>query len=208
VLGNEVHNIMSYKEKIRRGYEAQQTLKAFKESKNTDPEEYDRLKAKFNDKEWVDNYFRYFGYGNYYDADPDQLELNAFKIVPPISMSFYAFHIMVGLGMHFLLLFVVLLWLTARNKIEDKKVVLYTALWTIPLTYVASQAGWIVAEVGRQPWVIQDLMPTMSAVSKIDSTSVMITFWLFTITFVGLAIAEVKIMTKQIKNGPKEGGDK
>nr|WP_321407759.1 cytochrome ubiquinol oxidase subunit I [uncultured Carboxylicivirga sp.] len=208
VLGNEARGIISYKEKIHRGYEAQQVLKAFKEAKNKDPEEYNRLKAKFDDKEWVDNYFRYFGYGNYYDPDPHQLELNAFKIVPPISISFYAFHIMVGLGMHFLLLFVVLLWLTARNKIENKKIILYTALWTIPLAYVASQAGWIVAEMGRQPWVIQDLMPTMKAVSKIDSTSVMITFWLFTITFVGLAIAEVRIMTKQIKNGPKEGGDK
>jgi len=208
VLGNEVRNIMSFKEKIRRGYEAQQVLKAFKAAKGTNPEEYVRLKAKFDDKEWVTDYFRYFGYGNYYDPNPEQLELNAFKIVPPISMSFYAFHIMVALGGHFLLLFAVVLWLTLRNRIENKKIILYTALWTIPLAYVASQAGWVVAEVGRQPWVIQDLMPTMTAVSKIDSSSVMITFALFTVTFVALAIAEVKIMVTQIKNGPKEGGNK
>ncbi len=206
VLGNEEYNIMSYKEKIRRGYEAQQTLKAFKEAKGIDEGEYARLKAKFDDKEWIDNYFRYFGYGNYYDPNPEQLELNAFKIVPPISLSFYAFHIMVILGGHFMLLFMVILWLVYRKKLESNKLVLYTALWTIPLAYIASQAGWIVAEVGRQPWVIQDLMPTMTAVSKIDTSSVMITFWLFTITFVALAIAEVKIMVKQIKNGPKEGG--
>ncbi len=206
VLGNEEYNIMSYKEKIRRGYEAQQTLKAFKEAKGVDEGEYARLKAKFDDKEWIDNYFRYFGYGNYYDPNPEQLELNAFKIVPPISLSFYAFHIMVILGGHFMLLFMVILWLVYRKKLESNKLVLYTALWTIPLAYIASQAGWIVAEVGRQPWVIQDLMPTMTAVSKIDTSSVMITFWLFTITFVALAIAEVKIMVKQIKNGPKEGG--
>jgi len=207
VLGNEAQGIMSYKEKIRRGYEAQQTLKAFKTAKKEDPAEYERLLAKFNDQEWVDSYFKYFGYGNYYDPDPEQLELNAFKIVPPISLSFYAFHIMVGLGMHFLLLFIVILWLTLRNKIENKRFILYTALWTIPLAYIASQAGWIVAEVGRQPWVIQDLMPTMTAVSKIDSSAVMITFWLFAVTFVALAIAEVRIMVKQITKGPKEGGN-
>ncbi len=207
VLGNEDRGIMSFKEKIRRGYEAQQVLRAFKDAKGVNPEEYKRLKAKFDDQEWVENYFRYFGYGNYYDPDPQKLESNAFKIVPPISLSFYAFHIMVILGGHFLLLFMVVLWLTIRNKVENRKIVLYTALWTIPLAYIASQAGWVVAEVGRQPWVIQDLMPTMTAVSKIDSSAVMITFALFTVTFVALAIAEVKIMVKQIKNGPKDGGN-
>ncbi len=206
VLGNEKHGIMSFKEKIKRGYEAQQILKAFKAAKGVDEVEYQRLKAHFDDPVWVDNYFRYFGYGNYYSPDPTQLEENAFKIVPPISMTFYAFHIMVILGGHFLLLFILMLFLTIKGKIENMRWVLVIALWTIPLAYIASQAGWIVAEVGRQPWVIQDLMPTMTAVSKIDSASVMLTFWLFAVTFVGLAIAEIRIMIKQISIGPKEGG--
>lgn len=206
VLGNEEQGIMSYKEKIKRGYEAQQILKAFKAAKGKDEVEYNRLKAYFDDEVWVENYFNYFGYGNYYDPDPVQLEKNAFKLVPPISMSFYAFHIMVILGGHFMLLFMIMLWFTLRDDIEKRKLLLRTALWTIPLAYVASQSGWIVAEVGRQPWVVQDLMTTMTAVSKIDSGAVMTTFWLFAITFVGLAIAEVRIMVKQIKNGPKEGG--
>ena len=81
---------------------------------------------------------------------------------------------------------------------------LWICVWTIPLAYVASQSGWIVAEVGRQPWVIQDLMPTMKAVTHIDTTSVMITFFLFTFVFIGLFIAEVRIMLKQIKVGPKK----
>jgi len=67
--------------------------------------------------------------------------------------------------------------------------------------------GWIVAEVGRQPWVIQDLMPTFSAVTHLDVTTVQITFWLFVVVFTALLIAEIKIMTKQIKIGPKEGGN-
>jgi len=63
-----------------------------------------------------------------------------------------------------------------------------------------------VAEVGRQPWVIQDLMPTMAAVSHLESSSVMITFMLFAILFTALLIAEIKILSRQIKIGPKEGG--
>jgi len=65
--------------------------------------------------------------------------------------------------------------------------------------------GWAVAEVGRQPWVIQDLMPTVSAVSEIKTGMVQTTFILFAVTFTILLIAELKIMFTQIKKGPKEG---
>jgi cytochrome d ubiquinol oxidase subunit I len=64
----------------------------------------------------------------------------------------------------------------------------------------------VVAEMGRQPWVIQDLLPTVAAVSMIDSTSVQITFWLFAAIFTTLLLAEIMIMIKQIKLGPKDGG--
>ncbi|WP_027472631.1 cytochrome ubiquinol oxidase subunit I [Saccharicrinis fermentans] len=204
ILGNESRGIMSYKEKIRRGYEAQQTLIAYKATKKSDSPKLAELRAKFNDEEWINNYFKYFGYGSYYDPDPAQLEKNAFKMVPPISLTFYAFHIMVILGGHFLILFIIILWLLFKNKLENNKIVLWTALWTIPLVYIASEAGWVVAEVGRQPWVIQDLMTTAQAVSQIDSSSVIITFFLFAITFTALLIAEIRILTKQIKIGPKK----
>ncbi len=208
VLGNEEHGIMSYKEKIKRGYEAQQTLMAYKKAQKAKSPEFAALKAKFNDDTWMDNYFKYFGYGAYYDDDPETLEANAFKMVPPISLTFYSFHIMVALGMWFLLLFIIVLFLIYKNKLADNKLILWASVWTIPLVYIASQAGWIVAEVGRQPWVIQDLMTTSKAVSQIDTGSVMITFWLFAITFTSLLIAEVKILTKQIKIGPKKEGGK
>jgi cytochrome d ubiquinol oxidase subunit I len=109
---------------------------------------------------------------------------------------------MVFLGAHFLALLLVVLLLTLKNKIEKSRIVLYTALWTIPLAYLANICGWIVTEVGRQPWVIQDIMPTITAVSQVKASSVMITFVLFAIIFTGLLIAEVKIMTTQIKKGP------
>ena len=64
--------------------------------------------------------------------------------------------------------------------------------------WVCSEAGWAVAEVGRQPWTVQDLLPTKAAISEIQSGSVILTFWLFAIIFTVLLIAEVSIMLKQI----------
>ena len=116
-------------------------------------------------------------------------------------MSFYSFRIMVFLGLHFFALILVVLILTVKNRIENKKVILYTALWTIPLAYIASMLGWIVAEVGRQPWVIQDILPTIAAVSQLKASSVQLTFWLFAVFFTALLIAEIGIILKQIGKG-------
>jgi cytochrome d ubiquinol oxidase subunit I len=209
IMGNEEQGILSYKEKIIRGYEAQQAVRALKAAQKKDPdgEEAKALIAKFRDPAFIENNVQYFGYGSFYDPDPKQIEKNAFTMVPPISMTFYAFHIMVILGGLFLGLFAVFLFLAMRDQLHNKKWLLWAAVWTIPLAYVASQAGWIVAEVGRQPWVIQDLMPTMKAVTHIDAGAVITTFFLFAVTFIGLFIAEVKIMVKQIKVGPKKKED-
>jgi cytochrome d ubiquinol oxidase subunit I len=199
VNGNPDEGILSYPEKIRRGKIAIQTLKDFKEAKKSqDLARADSLKAKFDDPVFLEEYFRYFGYG-YYDNPKD--------LIPSVPVSFYSFHVMVILGAHFMLLFLVVFLLLFKDNIHQKKWVLWTALLTIPLVYIASMAGWMLAEFGRQPWVIQDLMPTIAAVSKIDSSSVQITFWLFVVLFTSLLIAEIGIMTAQIRKGPKtEGG--
>jgi cytochrome d ubiquinol oxidase subunit I len=74
---------------------------------------------------------------------------------------------------------------------------------TIPLVWICSQSGWIVAEVGRQPWVIQDLLPTTAAISDIPVGSVQLTFWIFAITFTVLLAAEVSIMLRYISRTSK-----
>ena len=76
-------------------------------------------------------------------------------------------------------------------------------LLSIPLPYIASELGWILTEMGRQPWIIQDLMPVSTAVSQISSGSVITTFILFAVLFTVLLISEISIMVKQIKTGPK-----
>ena len=74
---------------------------------------------------------------------------------------------------------------------------------TIPIVYVCSQAGWVTAEVGRQPWIIQDLMPVQTAISDISAGTVMLTFWLFALVFTAFLAAEVRIMLRQISKGSK-----
>lgn len=190
VHGNEEQGIISYEEKIKRGKLSIESLAAYKRAKEAGKKE----EAESNLKTFRDN-FEYFGYGYYFGQDINLL-------VPNVKLSFYSFHIMVGLAGHFILVFVLALLLTLRHKIERTRWFLWVALLTIPLAYVASEAGWVLAEVGRQPWVIQDLMPSIAAVSQIDATNVQITFFLFLVVFVALAIAEVKIMVTQIKKGP------
>jgi len=70
---------------------------------------------------------------------------------------------------------------------------------SIPAVFIASQAGWIVAELGRQPWAIQDLLPVSAALSDLSVGSVMTTFFLFLVIFTVLLIAEISIMTKAVR---------
>ena len=144
-------------------------------------------------KTTLDANYKYFGYG-YLDKPEDT--------IPNVPLVFYSFHLMVMFGVLFLLNFALALFLGWKNKLSDYKWILWVFLWSIPLGYLAGQLGWIVAEVGRQPWTIQDILPVQAAVSSLQTSSVQITFFLFVVLFTGLAIAEVNIMLKQIKKGP------
>lgn len=200
IRGNEKYGIMAATEKMERGRVAIEKLKEFKEAKKTGDETLAaNLKTEFMSADFQENYFKYFGYG--YISDPNIL-------IPNVALSFYSFHLMVGLGMYFILFFILAFLFVVKGTLDRRRGFLRLAIWTIPMAYIASQAGWIVAEVGRQPWVIQDLMPTLAAVTKISTSAVQVTFWLFAAIFTILLIAEVKIMLRQIKIGPKitEGG--
>lgn len=198
VHGNVDQGIISYSEKINRGLVARNTLSEYKLAlKGNDAVLTDSLRSNFENKEWMESYFKYFGYS--YFSNPHD-------IIPNVPITFYSFHIMVILGGYFMALFIIVLFFVMKDTLAGKRWLLWIALWTMPLAYLASESGWVIAEMGRQPWVIQDLMPTMTAVSNIDSNSVIITFWLFFAVFTALLIAEIKIMLKQIKIGPNEGG--
>lgn len=191
IHGNKEQNIISTQEKIDKGKIAIASLKEYKAAKKSN----DLSRADSVRKIFETNY-KYLGYGYLNDIN---------SVIPNVPMVFYSFHIMVSLGFYFIGLFALILFIMYKKKLEKAKWLLRLTLWTIPLGFIASQTGWIVAEMGRQPWVIQDLMPTAIATSNIDANSVKITFWLFASLFTILLIAELKIMITAIRKGP-EGG--
>ena len=191
VDGNAEQGILPVKEKMRQGKIAIASLAAYKSFRKAGQDhKADSTRRVF------ESHYQYLGYG--YLNDPD-------SIVPNVPLTFYSFHIMVTLGFWFILLFLIAVYLSMKNSLGNGKLMLRLMILSFPLGFIASQAGWIVAEVGRQPWAIQDLLPTAIATSQIDASAVMTTFILFAVLFTVLLIAEVKIMFTQIKNGPKGG---
>jgi len=202
IEGNEQQGILPVAEKIERGKLALSTLSEFKEAKkNGDLQKASELRTLLISDSFQTNNFKYLGYGHIKDVN---------YLIPNIALTFYAFHIMVMLGVFSLVLFVLAFWWLIKGSLEKQRWFLWIALFSIPLAYLASELGWVVAEVGRQPWIIQDLMTTSTAVTNISTSSVKITFVLFAVIFTTLLIAEIGIMVKQIKIGPKEveGGSK
>lgn len=137
---------------------------------------------------------KYLGYG--YMSSPEQL-------VPNVALCFYSFRVMVALGVYFILLYVVILFLIYKKKLEPMRWLHWVGLWGLPLGFIASEAGWVVAELGRQPWAIQDMLPTWASVSSLSTHSVITTFMIFLVLFTVLLIAEIGIMLKAIKQGPE-----
>lgn len=199
VEGNVSRGMLSAQEKMRRGRVAMDELNRYHRAKKMRNQEVmQEIAHKFDPKTpqgqvFLSDYFRYFGYG--YLRSPQE-------IVPNVMLLFYAFRVMVGLGIFFILLFVVVFYVHRKKTLENNRWLLHTMLWSIPLAYLASVAGWVVTEVGRQPWTVQDLLPTVAAVSKNQSVSVIVTFFVFAVLFAVLLAAELKIMFKQIKLGP------
>jgi len=181
---------LSFKEKQTRGKVAIQSLADYQKAVS----EKDTAAAALQKAKLKENYAQ-FGYG-YIDK--------AKEMIPHVPTVFYSFHIMVILGMFFIVLFAVVLFFLYSGNIEKTKWLLWISLLSIPLGYIAGELGWAVAEVGRQPWAIQDVLPLKAAVSNISTYSVKITFFLFLVLFSALLVAEIRIMLKQIKKGPAE----
>lgn len=178
----------SAEEKMQRGRKAIATLAEYRKLKAANPgdKQLPRLAAQLKED------MPYFGYG-YIKARAE--------LVPYIPVNFYAFRVMVGVGTLLLLFFLVIGHVAWRRDVAGSRRWLHwAAIAMLPLAYIASEAGWIVAELGRQPWAIQDMMPTLAAVSDISTGSVALTFFIFLVLFTVLLVAELRIMCKVISN--------
>ncbi len=182
--GNEV---LSAEAKMYRGDMALRAFRVYRQLKDTQPE------AAAQVRKVLDENAEYFGYGYIEDRE---------ELVPPVWLVYWPFRIMVGLGTFLLLLMAVVLWAEWKGRIEKMTWLQWVALLSIPLVYFAGQAGWIVAEVGRQPWAIQDLLPVKAAVSSLSTGAVKTTFFIFVAIFALFLAIEVRILVKAIKKGP------
>ena len=125
------------------------------------------------------------------------------EAAPPVAITFYAFHIMVALGTLFPLIFLMVLVFAYRGTLPQQRWLNRACVLCIFLGYLAQQAGWVVAEVGRQPWAIQGLLPVGVASTRLAAGHVQATFFIFLTLFSALLLAEIRIMMKQIKIGPE-----
>ena len=119
---------------------------------------------------------------------------------PPVTETFAAFRIMVGLGGIFLLM-AVLSWIW-RNNIERHTRTLKVLVWLIPFPYIAIMAGWAVAEIGRQPWIVYNLMRTSDAVSPVPSSSVLTSLIAFGVVYFILGVLDIWLIGRFARKGP------
>lgn len=187
IYGNPKHSIPPMSERISSGKIAINALSDYTQAKKDN----DTTKMQ-SSLSLLQNHIKDFGYG-YFENPKD--------LVPNVPLVFYSFHLMVWIGAWLFALILVVLYLSMANKIERFRKILWACVWSIPLGFIAIEAGWIVAEVGRQPWAIQDLLPTHIAATNLSSINIKISFFLFAFLFTALLIAEVKIMLTQIKKG-------
>lgn len=182
--GNEV---LSAEAKMYRGDMALRAFRVYRHLKDTQPE------AAAQVRKVLDENAEYFGYGYIEDRE---------ELVPPVWLVYWPFRIMVGLGSFLLLVMILVLWFERKGRMAGLRWLQWVALLSIPLVYLAGQAGWIVAEVGRQPWAIQDLLPVKAAVSSLSTGAVKTTFFIFVAIFALFLAIEVRILVKAIKKGP------
>jgi cytochrome d ubiquinol oxidase subunit I len=127
------------------------------------------------------------------------------ELRPPVLPTFLSFRLMVGLGTFMVLASLLGFVLSRWGKLEDRTLFLKIMLLAIPAPYIAAQLGWIVAEVGRQPWIVYGVMKTSDAVSRSISVSqVVISLAGFTLLYGGLGVIDIYLLTKIARKGPDE----
>ncbi|MBB5466374.1 cytochrome d ubiquinol oxidase subunit I [Paraburkholderia sp. CI2] len=141
---------------------------------------------------------------NVIDATPDQIAAAARSTVPPVLPVFFSFRMMVGLGLLFLATFVLAFWFCAQRTLllERRRWFLRWAVIAIPLPWLAAELGWIVAEMGRQPWSIAGILPTNLAASTLTPRDLYLSIGGFVLFYTGLFVIEIMLMFKYARLGP------
>ncbi len=185
---NDGNEIPSVEEKMRRGRVALDALATYRSLRDSNPEAAAQARAVLEEN------VQYMGYGHL--SEPED-------VVPPVGVVFWAFRLMIGLGMLLALVLLLSVWFAWKDRLPQMRWLLWTALLCIPLVYICGQSGWVVAEVGRQPWTIQGLLPVNVAISSLSAGAVKTTFFVFLGVFALFLIIEIRILLQAIRKGPE-----
>ncbi|KYH33349.1 cytochrome ubiquinol oxidase subunit I [Neomoorella mulderi] len=122
--------------------------------------------------------------------------------IPPVAPVFWSFRLMVVAGLWLILLSLYSLYLWRRRRLEEKPLVLKALLWSIPVPYLANTAGWLMAEIGRYPWIVYGLQRVEAAVSPgVSAAAILTTLVAFTLLYGVLAVADVYLLAKYARQG-------
>ncbi|MCX8957166.1 cytochrome bd-I ubiquinol oxidase subunit CydA [Erwinia psidii] len=191
--------MVQHEVRIRNGMKAYQLLDALRSGSDR-PD----LRAAFNEVKHD------LGYGlllkrytpNVTDASEEQIRQATKDSVPRVAPLYFSFRIMVAAGVLMLLIIGCSFWTVLRNRIGKNRFLLKCALYGIPLPWIAVEAGWFVAEYGRQPWAIGEVLPTAVANSSLTVGDVLFSMGLICGLYTLFLIAEMYLMFKFARLGP------
>lgn len=124
---------------------------------------------------------------------------------PPVLLPFAGYHVMILLGLLFILMAVSGVWLLARKKLAASRRYLKLLIWAVPLPYLANETGWLAAEVGRQPWAVYKVLRTSEAVSAtVPAGNIVVSLVLFAAIYALIAVGGLTVLLRTIRGGPDE----
>ncbi len=136
------------------------------------------------------------------EATDEQIQMAAKDSIPQVAPVFWTFRVMVACGVWMLMLIVLGFYYNAKRVIEQRRWLLRAFLFSIPVPWIAVETGWFVAEFGRQPWAIGEVLPTSIAASSLTTTDLIISLSAFILFYTALFMIEMYLMIKFGRMGP------
>ena len=138
------------------------------------------------------------------NATGEQITMAALDTVPDVWPLFWSFRLMVGIGFFFIAFFGVWFYRASKGLLETNRTMLWIGVAIMPLPWLAIEAGWFIAEYGRQPWVVEGVLPTFYAASSLNFWDLVISLVFFMALYTTLLVIMVMLMVKVFKAGPQD----
>ncbi|HUJ86650.1 MAG TPA: cytochrome ubiquinol oxidase subunit I [Burkholderiales bacterium] len=190
-------------ERIRNGIPAVEALRALSRNPD-DAQAMARFKAHEQDLGYGFLVQRYAPDQDVTRVNPGDIERAARDTIPEVWPVFWSFRIMVGLGLLMLAYFILAVIYTLRNEVEHKPAFLRLALWAIPVPFIACEMGWLVAEIGRQPWTVYQVLPTWMSASTHSVAYMVFSLTGFVVLYSIFIAIEMYLMVRSVRAGPHE----